>query len=629
MKAIIQDCKDTFKIGYETYNASRKEANEAWNLYHNRHYTYDQLAVLENRGQPKETFNVVKMFARMLVGYYSTVVNTVVVRPRNPRDVTTATVLNDTINFILEQNRFDIEGDQIKLGGLISGILCTYTEVSDTGKRDQFGRPINECKVNHVPDYELVLDPMSDLDDYSDAKYLHRFKWMSEDDVKSTFGKDILQDISAYQNFTNAHEADFEYKFGTANNYSGYGDYNYGYSGFGFSGYYRVHDNYLIVHTVLEDEDGRRWSIYWHDNKILRKDEITYKDTKWPYRVQKLHSSNKTEYYGIFREIIESQKAINQALIQIQLMANTTKVFVQEGAVDNIEDFKTLINRVNGVIPVNDLAGVRIDQMSKEILDQYTLIDKALDRIQRVLGINDSFLGMAFASDSGRKVKLQQNATIMSLRYITARIESFYQSLAMDIANLAKQYYRATQFLRITDAMTGMRWVEINKPMEMFSGQFDANGQPIYQPILMEVIDPANGEMMEDDEGNILLAPVSEEGTDFEFSEFDVKIESSSFNDEDEKGQLMLESVMSGQIGQMLAQVAPAEFFKVSSLAMKTMGTKYSPQISQLLEQVAQKLGGDPAASNQASQMAQGNGGQQQGPMSQSLKLPQNTNEGY
>ena len=629
MKATIQDCRDTFKIGYETYNSSRKEANEVWNLYHNRHYTYDQLAVLENRGQPKETFNVVKMFARMLVGYYSTVVNTVVVRPRNPRDVTTATVLNDTINFILEQNRFDIEGDQIKLGGMISGILCAYTEVKDTGKQDQFGRPINECTVNHVPDYEIVLDPMSDLDDYSDAKYLHRFKWMSEDDVKNIFGKDILKDIAAYQNFTNADEADFEYKFGSNSSSSGNGDYNYGHTGFGFSGYYRVHDNYLVVHTVIEDEDGKRWSIYWHDNTILSKTEITYKDTKWPYRVQKLHSSNKTEYYGIFREIVESQKAINQALIQIQLMANTTKVFVQDGAVENIEVFKTLINRVNGVIPVHDLNGVRIDQMSKEILDQYTLIDKALDRIQRVLGINDSFLGMAFASDSGRKVKLQQNATIMSLRYITARIESFYQSLAMDIANLAKQYYRASQFLRITDAMTGMRWVEINKPMEMFSGQFDQQGQPIYQPILMEVIDPANGEMMEDDEGNILLAPVSEEGTDFEFSEFDVKIESSSFNDEDEKGQLMLESVMSGQIGSMLSQVNPAGFFKVASLAMKTMGTKYSPQMSAILEQTAQQLGGDPAAQEQASQMAQGNGQAQQGPMSQSLKLPQNTNEEY
>lgn len=628
MKATVEDCRDTFKIGYEAYNASRKEANEAWNLYHNRHYTYDQLAVLENRGQPKETFNVVKMFARMLVGYYSTVVNTVVVRPRQPRDVTTATVLNDTINFIFEQNRFDIEGDQIKLGGMISGILCSYTEVHDTGKRDQFGRPINECTIHHVPDYELVLDPMSELDDYSDAKYLHRFKWMSEDDVKKTFGADVLKDIAPYQNFVNATEADFEFKFDTHSNYSGYGDYNYGYSGFGFSGYYRVHDNYLIVHTVLEDEDGRRWSIYWHDTKILRKTEITYKETRWPYRVQKLHSSNKTEYYGVFREVIESQKAINQALIQIQLMANTTKVFVEEGAVDDIENFKTLINRVNGVIPVNQLAGIRVDQMTKEIVDQYTLIDRSLDRIQRVLGINDSFLGMAYASDSGRKVKLQQNATIMSLRYITARIESFYQSLAMDIANLAKQYYRATQFLRVTDAMTGQRWVEINKPMEMFSGQFDAMGQPIFQPILMEVIDPASGDVMEDDEGNILLAPVSEEGTDFEFTEFDVKIESSAYNDEDEKGQLMLESVMSGQIGSMLAQVNPAGFFKVASLAMKTMGTKYSPQMSAILDQTAQQLGGDPTAQQQASAMAQGQPSQEQ-PMSQSLKLPQNTNEGY
>jgi len=620
MKATIKDCRDTFKIGYESYEASRDEASLAWDMYHNRHYTQEQLDVLLQRGQPAETFNVIKMFARMLVGYYGTVVNTVVVRPRNPRDITTTTVLNDTVNYILEQNRFDIEGDQIKLGGMISGILCAYTEVRDTGERDQFGRAVNEVTTHHVPDYEIVLDPMSELDDYSDASYLHRFKWMTENDVKKTFGADAVKKMAPYQNFVNAKEADFEFKSQTnasSNNYS---------SNYGFSGYYRVHDNYLIVHTVIEDDEGKRWSIYWHDNTILQQDEITYKKTKWPYRVQKLHSSNKTEYYGIFREILESQKAINQALLQIQLMANTTKVFVEEGAVDNIENFKVLVNRVNSVIPVNSLAGVRIDQMSKEVLDQYTLIDKALDRIQRVLGINDSFLGMAYASDSGRKVKLQQSATIMSLRYFTARIESFYQSLAADIANLAKQYYRASQFLRITDEMTGIRWVEINKPMEMFTGKMDAQGQPVFKPILMEVIDPANGEIMEDNEGNILLAPIAEDGTDFEFSNFDIKIESSSYNDEDEKGQLMLESVMSGQIGQMLANVNPAGFFKVSSLAMKTMGTKYSPQISAILEQTAQQLGGDPQAEQEASAMAQGQQPSQQ-PQSRALKLPQNTNE--
>lgn len=627
MRATVEDCRDAFKIGYEAHLNSRREANEVWDLYHNRHYTSEQLAILANRGQPAETFNVIKLFSRMLVGYYATVVNTAVVRPRHPRDITTATVLNDTINFIFEQNRFDIEGDQIKLGGLISGLMCAYVEVVATKEKDQFGRTINECKTSHVPDQQIVLDPSSELDDYSDAKYLHRFKWLHEDDVRSLYGEEVMSRMSAYYNYANASEADFDYRYDTSTNSLGYKDYSNSFGG--FAGYYRVHNNYLVVHTVMTDRDGRRWSIHWHDNIELSKTEITYKEAKWPYRVQKLHSSNKAEYYGIFREVVESQKAINQALLQIQLMANTTKVFVENGAVDDLEEFKTLINRVNGVIPVNSIAKIRVDQMSKEVLDQYTLIDKSLDRIQRVLGINDSFLGMAFASDSGRKVKLQQSATIMSLRYITARIESFYRSLATDIGNLAKQYYKATQFLRLTDAMTGERWVQLNKPMEMFSGEFDEQGQPVFQPILLEVIDPANGEVQEDDDGNILLAPVSEEGTDFEFSAFDVKIESSSYNDEDEKGQLMLESVMSGQIGQMLAQVNPAGFFKVSSLAMKTMGTKYSPQISDILDQTAAMLAQSPEAEQQASMMAQGQPASVDAPMSKSLKLPQNTNEGY
>lgn len=626
MKATVKDCRDSFKVGYEATNASRKEAAEAWNLYHNRHYTYDQLTILENRGQPKETFNVVKMFARMLVGYYSSVVNTAIVRPRHPRHTVNATVLNDTINYIFEENRFDIEGDQIKLGGFISGLLCCLTEVVETGEKDQFGRSLNKCKLHHVPDWELVTDPMSVLDDYSDAKWLHRFKWLSEDDVKRTFGANALDGMAPYQNYVNATEADFEYRFGEVTNYSNNGYYGYGFADYGFSGYYRVYNNYLIVHTVMEDEDGKRWSIFWHNDTIIYKKEITFKKVRWPYRVQKLQSSDKSEYYGVFREILESQKAINQALIQVQLMANTTKVFVESGAVDDIEEFKTLVNRVNGIIPVNNLAGIKMEQMTRDMVDQYTIIDRALDRIQRILGINDSFLGMAYASDSGRKVKLQQNATIMSLRYVTARIESFYTSLAKDIGYLAQQYYYANQFLRLTDAMTGIRWVEINKPMEAFTGNFDQSGQPIYEPILVEVTDPANGEIMEDDQGNILLAPVNEEDTDFAFIDFDIKIESAAYNDEDEKGQLMLESVMSGQIGQMLAQVDPASFFKISSLAMKTMGTKYSPQISELLEQVSMKLGGDPGLQQQASEMAQGTTNRQ--PMSQALKLPQNTNEG-
>lgn len=603
--------KCLFKYGYEAFESSRIEAEEVWDLYHNRHYTEQQLNILKSRGQPAESFNVIKMFARMLVGYYSTVVNTAVATPINPRDIDTASMLTDTIDYTLKDNRFDIEGDQIKLGGLISGLLISYTNVTDTGNRDAFKRPINRITCHHIPDEEVVLDPNSVLDDYSDANWLHRFKWIHKHEVTRKFGKTNTEKLEAFVNFLNIMEADFEFKFTSS-----------------FQGRYREDDYYLVVHTIIKDDNNKCWSIFWSGDTILSKKEITRKTAKWPYRVQKLHSSNKVEYYGIFRDVKEAQHAINQAVLKIQLMVNTEKAFVEEGAVTDIDVFTNAYNRVAGVIEVLDLGGIKIEKLAGEIQQQYMIIDKALDRIQRVLGINDSFLGMAYASDSGRKVKLQKDATIMSLRYITARIEGFYRSLGQDIAHLAQQYYTANQILMITDEVVGERWIELNKPMVAFSGKYDANGQPIYDPILLPMTDPANGDIMEDADGNIILAPVSEAGTDFSFTEFQIFVEASSYNDEDEKAQLLIETVLSGNVGQMMSQINPAGFFKMSALAMKSMKTKYSPNIVEVLDQTAMMLQGNPEANAEAALVAQGNPSTQQ-PMSKSLKLPTNTNEGY
>lgn len=609
MKANIEDLRDMFKIGYEAYEESRNEADEVWNLYHNRHFTDAQKAILANRGQPAETFNVVKMFSRMLVGYYSTVVNTAVVSAVNPRDVDTAALLNDIVDYTFKKNRFkDVEGDKIKLSAMVSGLLVSYVDVIDTGSTDEYGRPINRITMHHVPDSEIILDPLSRADDYSDARFIHRFRWLPEESVRQMFGQAKLDEIYEYYNFSEVPEADFEYTYGQR-----------------FVGKYKVHDNYLIVHTVMEDENGESWSIYWNDETILKKEKITYKDVRWPYRVEKIHTSDKTEYYGIFREVVEAQHAINQAVIKIQLMVNSEKAYVEEGAVEDIDDFEASFNRVNGIIPVISLAGIRVETMSREIQDQYIIIDKSLERIQRVLGVNDSFLGMAFASDSGRKVKLQQQQTIMSLRYITARIESFYELLAKDIASLAQQYYYANQIIQIVDEVVGQRWIELNRPIQEWTGQTDPQtGEPIMRAVLLPQVDPTTQDFMQDEDGNIILGPVSEEGTDFSFTDYEVEIQSSSYNDEDEKAQLLLESFMSGAIGQMMMQANPAGFFKMGALSMKSMKTKYSPNIVEVLEQTAQMLGGDPVANQQLATANQGGAPSGQ-PMSRALKLPTNT----
>ncbi len=611
MKPEIEDLKDSFKIGYEEFEPSRMEANEVWDLYHNRHYTLDQLATLANRGQPAETFNIIKKFSRMLLGYYSTVVNNCKVLPRQYRDVDTAALLNDVVKYTFVNNRMQTLGDKLKLSALVSGIMVSFVNVRDSGYRDEFGRPVNTIDLAYVPDSQVVLDPMSTEDDYSDARFLHRFKWLSKEAFIKLFGPKEEEKAQEFFNFLEVEEADFEFNHKEQ-----------------FNGHYRVHNSYLVVHTVMEDDNGKRWSVYWHDDTILRKDEITFKEARWPYRVHRLHHSDKTEYYGIFREVIESQKAINQAVIAIQLMVNSDKVFVQDGAVENVAKFTAAYNRVNAVIEVQELNGIRVEQFTRQMQEQYLIIDKALDRIQQVLGINDSFLGLAAASDSGRKVKLQQGAAIMALHYITARINEFYEMLTWDIANLAKQYYTASQVLRLTDELVGERWFALNQPMQEQVGIDPATGEPIMQPILLPAINPANGELLTNDNGDYIFAPVPESGSTIEFTEFEVEVSASAYNDEDEKAQLLLETMLSGQIGQMMSQVNPAGFFKMSALTMKSMKTKYSPNIADVLEQTAMMLSQDPQAQAMAQQMAATNPGNYKLPaMSKSLKLPTNTNE--
>jgi len=584
----IEYLKDTFKIGYEAYETSREEAKTTWNMYHNRNYTPEQLAVLQNRGQPAETFNVIKMFARMLLGYYSTVVNNVQALPVGPEDVATTNVLNDVISFSFRDTNFAGEGEKIKLDGIVAGLMCVYVDAVPTGETDEYGRPNYKIKLEHVPESEIVLDPDSTQDDYRDARFIHRFKWVSEQQLTELFGAAKVDELEEYYNFTNEQDADWtdEWEVGD----------------------YRIHNQYLVVHSVVREGD-EAWSIFWHDTVVLSKTKLARVAS--PYRVVKTNFSQEKEYYGIFREILETQNAINQALIKLQLLVNTQKAFVQDGAVEDLADFTTAFNRVTAVIPVKDLSGIKVETLGREAMEQYAIIDKALDRVQRILGMNDSFLGMAYASDSGRKVKLQQNAAMVALRYFTSRVDVFYRLMGWDMALLIKQYFHSHQVIRIADDMAGERWTELNKPMQSFQGQVDPRtGEPVMETEFEEALDPRTGEPMIDDDGNFIIAPIPEPGTELAVSKFDIEITTNAYNDEDEKNLVMIEQVLQGSVGQLLAQVNPAGYFKAASLSMESMKTKNSPQIANILDQTAQMLSQNQQAEQQASGMAQGMPGQ-------------------
>ncbi len=176
--------------------------------------------------------------------------------------------------------------------------------------------------------------------------------------------------------------------------------------------------------------------------------------------------------------------------------------------------------------------------------------------------------------------------------------------------------------------MTGNRWLQLNQPEQVWSGQVDQQGQPIMRYEFEPVLDPGSGEPMVDEDGNYIMAPIPTEESEIAFTNVDMAIKSTAYNDEDERNQLMLETVIQGPVGQMISQVNPAGYFKIAGLSIDSIKTKNAPEIAQIFKETAMMLGGNPEAEQSASEMAQGMPGQMsQQPKSEALKLPQNTNE--
>jgi len=97
------------------------------------------------------------------------------------------------------------------------------------------------------------------------------------------------------------------------------------------------------------------------------------------------------------------------------------------------------------------------------------------------------------------------------------------------------------------------------------------------------------------------MAPIPTMDTDIAFSKADIEIDAVSFNDDDEKNQVLLEQFINGPLGNMLSQANPSGYFQAGSLSVKNVKSKYSPELSKILDDTAMMLG-----AQQQQQMQQG-----------------------
>lgn len=574
---LIQQLKNTARLSYENYANSIAEMMDVNQLYDNKQYTDKQHAKFTKTKIPPETFNVIKMYADILIGYYGSVVNDIHIVPASNQYIIQASLLQDIVKHVMRKNSMTVKGDLIKRDGLLHGIMCASIHIEETGNKDKYGRKEREIRLEHVPVSQILLDPSSTKLDYSDARFIHRFKWVSKGELKKLFPKKKAEIDKLNASSSNEYHSPAMAMFEISKN---------------FVNKENDYDEYIITHSIYIDNNDRRWSVYWSGDTILEKKEITFLTNKFPYIVSKITDSMEIGFYGVFHSIIQTQHVINKSLTKILLLCVDKKVYVEKGAVNDIDRFRRQVEAFSTVVELEDgrLNGVKVEYNTAQIAQQANILTLAEQRIMKQLHVNDSMLGMTYASESGRKVALQQNAAAMSLTFQKNKMEIFYSDLGKAICANIQQYYTAEQSLPLTDEITGTQYIEINKPLTTFTGNTGADGLPQLGILYVPEIDPASQEEIVDELGLPIYVPLATEQTDITYLDYQVEIRSTAYNNEEEKDQLFSEVVINGEMGRMMMLHDPAGAMEVFAIMALNNKTKTSKTVHDILVRSAEKI---------------------------------------
>lgn len=557
--------KTLLRQSASAYRDSKLEAQKAFDLFHGRgHLTAEQLNILQQRGQPAQIHNFVKEFTLKLAGYISATRKEIAVKPAAMQYSSVANVTSDVISSIHRKNNIDILHFLSMQDLLLSGVSCVEHATFKTGEKDRWGRPYYGIKMNIVPDSERFLDPWSRALDYSDANWFSRRKWIGSYDFERLFGAGKLKESTPFSTVL----ADLGYEWNLSLLDKSF-----------VSDEYREQTVYEVIHTIVR-RGKKTLSIYWNNDTILSQEDVTDTANPFRYSIQRLFLVDRPEYYGIFRDLFGTQEAVNQSIIAMQHMINTSKVLVEKGAVQDIRKFGADYNKINGIAEVEDGAlkdgKIRIEKFTVDLVNYQRKLVDDLSRAERSIPMNDAFQGLAPASDSGKKVEIQQQSVLVGQTYAMIASDGMLRQWGIGTLSLVKQYWQAEQVFRITDGQDRDKWVTINEPIT------DMAGGMIFQV----QFDPDTGKPLIDDNGRFVMAPMQKTENAIGAGEYEMEIRTqpSGLGRQSNKETLLF-ALQSTQ-----GLIDPADNLEMLALFIKNEDVKDSEKMAEIIQRNAENM---------------------------------------
>lgn len=467
---------------------ARMELDEQF--YDGDQWNADDIAVLEGRGQDPLTLNVIAQSINWIIGSQRRARTDFKILPRRKEDSKPAERKSALLKYLSDVNKSpfstsDAFEEMVKAG--LSFLECGMQD-------DTEGEPIYD---RHESWRNIVWDSTAREKDLKDGRYYFRTKWVDLDTACKMFPK---------------RAAFVEASSSTSYEFGGTVD-RYGDDAMDRAEYESVQDGYSSIEHPNSQRERVRLIEAWfkipEEQEIMgggdfageiydpnspgHQDQIesgqaevrkrltqrvyvmimTTQHVLWlspsPYRHNRFpftplwcyRKAGTGEPYGVVRNMIGAQKDINKRFSKALAILNSNKVVMDEGAVDDLDEFAEEVSRPDAIIVKKQGKEINLDV--DRGLDQahMNIMQMSMQMIQTLSGVTDEAMGRTTNAVSGKAIMARQEQGVVST------------SRPFDSLRYSKQIHGEKQLALIEQFMTEEKRFRIT----------NSRGQPDYADV--------------------------------------------------------------------------------------------------------------------------------------------------
>lgn len=444
----VGDLVRMFEDSEEATLNARKQSERDRDYYDNIQYTADELKKLDKRGQPPVIDNRIKTKVDYLIGLEKQQRIDPRCLPRTPMHEEDANAASQALNYVADTEDYDQKRSAVWRNLLVEGNGGISVAVEPSKyKQGEFDIVLRRWSWDR-----MFADPHSSEPDYSDAGYVGGVIWMDYDDALKQYpeGKDILDNtMSQAGNVSETYDDKPKFRL--------WAD--------------KKRERVRVVQIWIKRGDIWYFAEFTKGG-ILKSGASPYVTDKGESDCelvfQSAYVNRDNERYGLVREMISLQDAINKRSSKTLHLLSVAQTMYEKGAIKDVEKFRKERNRPDGTMEVQPGAltsgAVKTDFQTDLATSHFQLLQDAKNSID-LKGPNATMMGdkaQGSSAASGRAILASQQGGMIQLGDLMDHLRHMDKQVFRKIWYRIRQFWTAEKWVRITDDEQNVKWVGMN-----------------------------------------------------------------------------------------------------------------------------------------------------------------------